>query len=256
MTSTNEDLLEKAAELLRSARHAVAFTGAGISTPSGVPDFRSQGSGLWERFDPMKVASVEVFQNHPERFYDWLRPLLQTTWNAQPNAAHDALARLETAGILKAVITQNIDDLHQRAGSKTVYEVHGSLRTLTCPHCRAVYPSSDFRQALEHLEADNGLPHCPSCSQILKPDIILFGETLPVDAWEQSEEHCRQADVMLVVGSSLEVYPAAALPEIAVEHRAKLIINNFTPTHLDHHAQAVFHSNVAEILPELVRRIL
>jgi NAD-dependent deacetylase len=256
MSFVHESALEKAAGMLRSARHAVAFTGAGISTPSGIPDFRSQGSGLWEKFDPMEVASLRVFQTHPERFYDWLRPLLQGIWAARPNPAHLALAQLETAGILKAVITQNIDDLHQQGGSASVYEVHGSLRGMTCPRCRSSRPSFDFRQALEPGPSGDGLPHCPDCGQVLKPDITLFGEMLPAEAWAKAEQHCQQADVMLVIGSSLEVWPAAALPEMAVEHGAKLIINNLSATHLDGHAHALLQFDVAETLPELVKRVL
>jgi len=251
-----EGAIEKAAALLRSARHAVAFTGAGISTPSGIPDFRSQGSGLWERFDPMEVASLEVFRSHPDRFYDWLRPLLYGIWAAQPNPAHLALAQLETAGILKAVITQNIDNLHQQAGSVTVFEVHGSLRSLSCTRCRITRPSTEFRQSLERGSSGDGLPRCPDCGQVVKPDITLFGEMLPADAWNKAEQHCAQADVVLVVGSSLEVWPAAALPEMALENGAKLIINNLSATHLDSSAQALLKSDVAETLPELAHRAL
>src|SRR5574338_9721 len=172
--------LQKAAGLLRRAKHAVAFTGAGISTHSGIPDFRSAGSGLWERFDPMEVASLDVFRTRPERFYDWLRPLLQNIWSAQPNPAHQALARLEEVGILKALITQNIDDLHQRAGSRQIYEVHGSLRTMTCPRCQQVYPSRHFQPMLAGADGSGGLPRCPNCAVVMKPDITLFGEMLPV----------------------------------------------------------------------------
>jgi NAD-dependent deacetylase len=263
--------LDKAADLLRSARHAVAFTGAGISTPSGIPDFRSQGSGLWERFNPMEVASLRIFQTHPERFYDWLRPLLQGIWAAQPNPAHMAIAQLEAAGILKALITQNIDDLHQRAGTKTIYEVHGSLRSMTCAHCQKTYPSQQFQTALagEIPEeptappvrtpaggtAPGGLPYCPVCKRVLKPDITLFGEMLPIDTWQQAEAHCQQADVILVVGSSLEVWPAAALPELAVENGARLIINNLSTTHLDSSADVLLPGDVAEVLPELLKRL-
>ncbi len=264
--------LEAAAGLLRSARHAVAFTGAGISTPSGIPDFRSHGTGLWERDDPMEVASLAVFQSHPERFYGWLRPLLKGAWGARPNPAHVALAQMEEVGILKAVITQNIDDLHGRAGSKNIYEVHGSLRTVTCRRCRETYPSERFRAVLENdgvspasetpgreapgLPGRIEIPRCPRCHQVLKPDITLFGEMLPAETWQGAEEHCRLADVILVAGSSLEVWPAASLPEIAVENGARLIINNLTPTHLDRHADVLLPANVAEVLPQIARLVL
>jgi NAD-dependent deacetylase len=212
---------------------------------------------LWQKFDPLEVASLGVFQSHPEKFYGWLRPLLQGIWTAQPNPAHLALARLETAGIIKAVITQNIDNLHHRAGSSTIYEVHGSLRTMTCLHCGQTYPSEQFQaQMADGGSSNGGMPHCPKCSQVLKPDITLFDEMLPVQTWQEAEDHCRLADVMLVAGSSLEVWPAASLPEFAFENGARLIINNLSPTHLDTQADVLLPLDVAEALPELAKRIL
>ena len=248
--------LERAAALLRAARHAVAFTGAGISTPSGIPDFRSQGTGLWEKDNPMEVASLGVFQSRPERFYNWLKPLLLSSLNAQPNPAHLALAQLESAGILKALITQNIDDLHQRAGSQNIYEVHGSLRTVTCPRCQETFSSEQFREKLVTAASiSEGMPRCPACALVLKPDITLFGEMLPAETWQEAEAHCQQADLVLVVGSSLEVWPAAALPQLAVENGARLIINNLSPTPLDNSADVLLPANVADILPALVRLV-
>jgi NAD-dependent deacetylase len=252
MVALNSEI-EKAASMLRSAQHAVAFTGAGISTPSGIPDFHSKDTGLWQKFDPMEVASIGVFQSHPEKFYGWLRPLLHEIWAAQPNPAHTALAKLESEGILKALITQNIDNLHQRAGTKNIYEIHGSLRTMTCPHCHETFSSAEFRQA---LATEKALPHCPKCDRILKPDIVLYGEMLPSDVWLEAEEHCQRADVILIAGSSLTVWPAAALPETGLEHGARLIINNLTPTHLDAKADVLITVNVAEAIPEIARMIL
>jgi len=244
--------IQKAADLLRSARHAVVFTGAGISTPSGIPDFQSKETGLWQRFNPIEVASIGVFQSKPEKFYGWLRPLLHEIWAAQPNPAHTALARLEAIGVIKALITQNIDDLHQRAGSKNIYEVHGSLRTMTCPRCQETFPSAKYREA---LTGENSLPHCFKCSAILKPDIVLYGEMLPADTWLEAEENCKRADVILIAGSSLTVWPAAALPEVAVENGARLILINLTPTHLDANAEVHLKANVAEVIPEIARLI-
>lgn len=248
-----ENQIQAAADLLRSSHHAVVFTGAGISTPSGIPDFRSANTGLWERYNPMEVASIGVFRSHPEQFYGWIRPLLQGIWSAQPNAAHRAIAELETAGIVKAVITQNIDDLHQRAGSKNVYEVHGSLRTVTCPACQETYPSDNFK---EDLSSGDNMPHCPRCRRILKPDITLFGEMLPLETWKTAEEHCKNADVLLVAGSSLEVWPAASLPQLSAEHGARLVINNLSPTFLDNSAVILLQMDVAEAIPQIVRRVL
>lgn len=254
MSAAPDPETRAAAEILRHARHAVVFTGAGISTPSGIPDFRSQGSGLWQRFDPLQVASLRVFQEDPATFYDWLRPLLHSIWEAQPNPAHQALTQMESAGVLQAVITQNIDDLHRRAGSRAVYEVHGSLRTLTCPACQTVYAAEQFRAAL-HGQAQEGapgpMPLCEACQRVLKPDITLFGEMLPPEVWAAAEAHCQQADVMLVVGSSLEVWPAASLPQMAVEGGARLIILNRTETFLDGQAEVCLRADVAESLPAI-----
>jgi NAD-dependent deacetylase len=256
-----DEQIRCAARLILDSKHMVAFTGAGHSTASGIPDFRSPDSGLWEKDNPMLVASVWAFRLNPKTFYNWIRPMANLLLEARPNVAHEALAELEAMGLLKAIITQNIDDLHQRAGTKEIYEVHGSLRTMTCAYCRKTYPSQQFQGDLagagpstEHTPHD-GLPHCPGCARVLKPDITLFGEMLPMETWQQAEAHCLQADVILVVGSSLEVWPAASLPELAVEHDAHLIINNLSPTHLDSRAAVLLPGDVAGILPELFKRI-
>ena len=240
--------IQKAGSLLRSSQHAVVLTGAGISTPSGIPDFRSQGSGLWSKDNPLEVASLTAFRRRPERFFAWLRPLAAKIASARPNPAHEALADLEKAGLIKAVITQNIDGLHQAAGSQAVLELHGSTKSLTCLSCHRSYLIGQFR---DEFLGQGKLPYCPNCGKLLKPDIVLFEEMLPASIWEQAEAHCWQADVMLVVGSSLEVAPAGRLPWTALEHGAQLIILNLTPTYLDAHASLVFHADAAEILPQL-----
>ena len=249
----SEQALQSAAQYLRNARHAIAFTGAGISTPSGIPDFRSQGSGLWKKSDPLKVASLTSFRHTPQVFFDWLQPLAQRIDQSQPNPAHLALAQMEQAGILKAVITQNIDGLHQRAGSQTVLEVHGSLTTLSCGTCRGVYALEDFRS--DFLQ-DGAIPHCPKCQHILKPDIVLFEEMLPKETWQTAQAHCEKADVILIAGSSLEVMPAASLPLIAAENGAVILINNFTPTFLDEQAAVLLPGDVAEALPRICKLLL
>ena len=240
-----QSAIQQAGELIRSAHHTVVLTGAGISTPSGIPDFRSQGTGLWTKDDPMKVASLSAFRYRPEVFFNWLRPLAQKMWQAKPNAAHLGLAELEKAGAIQAVITQNIDGLHQVAGSRNVLEVHGSARTATCKVCRKQYSAEQFRD--EFLAG--GIPHCPECGGTLKPDIVLFEEMLPVDVWQQAERHCSQADVMLVVGSALEVVPAAGLPYTAVVKGASLIINTLSSTYLDPQAAILLPFDVVEIVP-------
>jgi len=244
-----ENAIQEAADLIRSARHVVVLTGAGISTPSGIPDFRSQKTGLWTKDDPMQVASFSAFKYRPEAFFNWLRPLAEKIWQARPNPAHIGLAELEAAGLIEAVITQNIDGLHQEAGSKTVLELHGSARSADCPHCRKTYPADVFRQSF----MAGGIPRCPQCSTILKPAIVLFEEMLPTDVWEEASWQCEQADVMLVVGSSLEVIPAAGLPRLALEHQARLIINTMSTTYLDGQAQILLPYDVAEIIP-LIRK--
>lgn len=241
------ELIEEARRLLSGASHIVALTGAGISTPSGIPDFRSPSSGLWERVDPLQVASLFAFRQRPQDFYDWIYPLTKKTLAARPNAAHLALAQMEKFGPLQAVITQNIDMLHSKAGSQNIIEIHGHMRELTCLRCFDIVPSEPvLEQFLESGEA----PHC-SCGGVLKPNVILFGEQLPVRALAESKRQARQCDVMLVVGSSLEVAPAGDLPLLARDHDARLIIVNYGETYADHIADVVIHADVVEVLPLL-----
>lgn len=241
--------LARAASLLRDARHAVALTGAGISTPSGIPDFRSPTSGLWAQHDPAQVASMAGFRRNPLGFFEWIRPLAQRMMAAEPNPAHAALARMEQTGILKALITQNIDMLHTRAGSRNVYEVHGHMRRATCVECFREYDTESFLQAF----VDGGaIPRCPRCGGLLKPNVILFGEALPVRVLHDAQREARTCDVMLVAGSSLEVAPAADLPLIAHAHGAQIIIVNYENTFLDEEAAVTIHDNVATIIPRLL----
>ncbi len=247
-----EDKIARAAELIRNSKHAVALTGAGISTPSGIPDFRSPGSGLWEKVDPYEVASIEGFLRNPQRFYDWLRPLARLTAAAQPNPAHIALAELEARGKLHAVITQNVDDLHQRAGSRRVLQVHGNFGAATCVKC---LHQVDARALLEKFVADGAAPHCEACGGVMKPNVILFGELLPMRVINEAEEESRSCDVMLVAGSSLEVTPACDLPLVAKKRGAQLIIVNKTPTYADRYAAVVLNEDVAVALPRIAERV-
>jgi NAD-dependent deacetylase len=252
---TGQDLssqIHRAVELIHAADHAVVITGAGMSTPSGIPDFRSAGSGLWTQDNPMLVASLTAFRRHPERFFNWLRSLAKPIWEAQPNPAHFALAEMENNGYLQAVITQNIDGLHQKGGSHKVIELHGSLNTLTCPRCRSGFQAEDF---FDVFIRDGDLPYCPDCKSLLKPDIILFEEALPMEAWNIAQDHCEQADLVLIAGSSLEVSPANQLPLYSLQHNASLIINTLSPTYLDEEAQVLLPGNVAEILPQIAAQL-
>lgn len=242
-----ETEIKQAAELIRQSRYMVALTGAGHSTASGIPDFRSPDSGLWERADPMVVASVWSFRQDPKTFYQWIRPLVRTMLDAQPNPAHLALAELESRGILKAVITQNIDNLHQRAGSQRVLELHGHMREATCVRCYKVIPIEPLIEPM----LDGQVPRC-ECGGVLKPNVILFGEQLPVRVFNQARAEAKRCDLFLVAGSSLEVIPAADLPSLALNSGAKGLIVNYQSTDFDRHAQVVIHGDVTEILPRIV----
>ena len=245
-------LIKQAADLLRSSKYAIALTGAGISTPSGIPDFRTSNQGLWQQVDPFEVASLTAFKIRPERFYDWVRPLTEKILEAKPNPAHIAMAQLQKAGLLKEIITQNIDSLHQRAGSEIVHEVHGSLDTLTCGSCYTKYNGADFMDSFIHAHQ---IPTCPQCNHILKPDVILMEEQLPIQIWQAATKAAKKCDLMLVAGSSLEVVPAANLPITAMSNGAQLIIINHTPTYVDERATVIINQDVAEALPLIANEL-
>lgn len=249
-TQTN---IEFAADLFRNSKHPVILSGAGLSTPSGIPDFRSTGTGLWSRDEPLEVASLSTFRTYPENFFAWFRPLASQIFYAQPNQAHISLANLERSGFVKSIITQNIDMLHQKAGSKTVIEMHGTMQTLTCSQC---YHQVQAEPYLAPFVADGEIPRCPKCHQLLKPDVILFGEQLPQAAWYKAQKEARQCDLMLVVGSSLEVLPVAGLPMQALDRGAHLIIINNTPTYLNVRADVTILEDVSMILPAITERVL
>ena len=242
-----------AADIIKASSNVVVLTGAGISTASGIPDFRSSKSGLWQRFDPFQVASLTSFRYNPEKFFKWIRPLVKDIFEAKPNAAHLAIAELEAQGFVHRIITQNIDALHQKAGSKNVIEVHGTLDTLVCIGCYRKQPTSKYIDA--YLNRSE-IPICPHCGKIMKPNIILFGEQLPVKAWLLANEISKSCDLMIVVGSSLEVLPVASLPMRAIENGAHLIIINHSETYLDERADRVFDRDASIILPILARQIL
>ncbi|ETW92911.1 MAG: hypothetical protein ETSY1_41570 [Candidatus Entotheonella factor] len=248
----NDKMIRTTADLVRRANHVIALTGAGISTPSGIPDFRSADSGLWDQADPMVVASLHAFLRNPQPFYQWFRPLLDTIMQAQPNPAHQALARLEAAGKLKAVVTQNIDDLHSKAGSQTVYELHGHLREMTCMRCQQVDLAAPVISA---FMADGKIPY-HHCGGILKPNVIFFGELLPQRTYAASVTTLQHADLVLVVGSSMEVAPASELPRIALQRGAKLIIINYDATPWDRKADVVMHADAAKALPLIADLVL
>jgi len=242
-----------AADIIRSSKSAVVLSGAGISTASGIPDFRSTDGGLWEIYDPFEVASLASFRYNPERFFDWMHPLAMNMSVAQPNIAHFGLARLEQAGWIKTIITQNIDALNQRAGSHHVIEIHGSMQALTCVRCYTQYPSAQFLP--DYLEKKQ-IPYCPACGGVLKPNLVLFGEQLPSQAWLEAVQASKTCDAMIVIGSSLEVLPVAGLPMRAVENGAHLILINRNPTYIDVRADVVFNNDLTEIIPHLALELL
>jgi NAD-dependent deacetylase len=244
---------QKAAALIRKAQYTVALTGAGSSTPSGIPDFRSNGSGLWARYLPMEVASLTAFRQQPERFFDWLRPLASHMLTAQPNAAHLALAQLEKCNYLKVLITQNIDGLHQRAGSTNVLQVHGTLSTLTCIGCYQQVSAEEY--ATPYIE-QGIIPLCRTCGQYLKPDVVLFEEQLPAQIWLKARRAAEVCDLMIIAGTSLIVSPVAQLPERARKNGAKIIIVNKTPTYMDEQAEVLLAGDVADIIPAITDEVM
>jgi len=231
---------------LKEARYAVALTGAGVSTESGIPDFRSPESGLWTMVDPLRVASIEGFLNDPAGFYEFWRWRFSRLREAQPNITHKLLAQLEAQGLLKAVITQNIDDLHRKAGSKRVLEVHGNYSRGICVECRRPYKIEEVFAKVEEA----GVPRCDLCRGLLKPDVVLFGEILP-PAFAESEAEIHRADLLLVLGSSLEVYPVADLVPQAKYSGARLAIFNRDKTPYDSIADLVLHADLGPTMNRL-----
>ena len=237
------------AELIREAGSVVALTGAGISVPSGIPDFRSPGTGLWTGVDPMEVAHIDVFRRDPQRFWHFYGHRFQTLEDKEPNGAHRALARLERGGLLGAVITQNIDRLHAKAGSQDLVEVHGSIEHSSCLRCRSQYPLADVRA--RQAADDDGVPRC-DCGQPLKPDVVLFGEYLPVAALTRAEQLAAGADLMLCIGSSLEVYPVAQLPQTTLDAGGRIAIITQGATPYDGRAAARCGGDVVQELEAVI----
>ena len=244
----NEDCIQKAAQMILEASQVVALTGAGISVESGIPDFRSPG-GLWTRYDPLLYGSYESFLSHPERFWEMAKELNPTLENAYPNAAHYALAELEELGKCKAVITQNIDDLHQRAGSSLVLELHGTHRTGHCMICHRLFTLDEMHELSHNNEI---VPRHLEDGGAIKPDVVLFGEPLSALMLSKSAELAASSDLMLIIGCSLEVYPAAGLPAYTKRRNGKLIIFNIVPTYDEDEADLVCYGNAGEGLPQVV----
>ncbi len=231
------------ADLIRKHQPCVVLTGAGISTESGIPDFRSPG-GIWAQYDPLEVASIDGFRRDPGRVWEFYARRLAILADAAPNEGHLALARLEQLGLVDAVITQNVDGLHQRAGSREVLEVHGSIRSAVCLRCGA---QTGFERILELLP----LPRC-ECGEILKPGVVMFGEFLPAAVLEWARELCVGARLLVVVGSSLEVHPVAALPYETLGSGGALALVNRDPTPLDDRVELRLSGSAGTALRETV----
>jgi NAD-dependent deacetylase len=237
-------------ELIRSARSVVALTGAGISVPSGIPDFRTPGTGLWEKVDPMEVAHIDAFRADPARFWGFYAERFATLAGKRPNEAHRALVTLERHGLLDGVITQNVDMLHRRAGTRELVEVHGSIATCSCQACGERVTLEQARSLL--AEDPDGLPRCGACAQALKPDVVLFGELLPAAELLRAQRLCEGADVLLCIGSSLEVHPVAGLPLLTDRAGGAVAILTQGPTPLDELASVRLGGDVVAELQELL----
>jgi NAD-dependent deacetylase len=240
------------AELIRLEQPCVALTGAGVSTESGIPDFRSP-TGIWAHFDPLEYGTIDAFRADPEKVWSFYAPRFSVLTDAEPNEAHRALAELEEAGLLAGIVTQNIDLLHARAGSREVIEVHGSIRTSTCPRCHARH---ELDEVLAQLAAGAAAPGCRACGTIVKPDVVFFGELLPEAAMARAVELARRARLLLVVGSSLEVYPVAGLPDVTLDAGGRVAILNRDPTPFDGGAALVVHAAAGETLRAVVDELV
>lgn len=249
-----DTLIDRVADLIVKAKRVVVFTGAGISTESGIPDFRSPG-GIWERFDP-EDFTYQRLMGSPEARRKWWQIFQERELptDAEPNPAHLAIAELDKLGKLDCVITQNIDNLHQKAGvpDDKVFELHGNMRWIVCLNCGKRYPLEQIKVRLDKGEE---IPDCESCRGILKPDIVLFGETLPEKVFEEATQRSYSADLFMVIGSTLIVYPAAYMPIYAVDSGAKLVIINLSPTPMDRQAAVLIKAKAGETMSKVIERV-
>lgn len=242
---------DRLAGMLRESASTVVLTGAGVSVPSGIPDFRSPGTGLWENVDPMEVAHIDAFHRDTARFWSYYRPRFHELGSKLPNGAHEAIADLERRGLIDGVITQNIDRLHRAAGSKRVIEVHGSIETSSCTSCEEKVGMEE----VDSLFGEDGIASCRGCGGKVKPDVVLFGELLPEQAMAEATALCETAELILCVGSSLEVYPVAGLPSVALNRGARLAIITKGPTPYDRDASVRLEGDVVDELEAVLAAI-
>jgi NAD-dependent deacetylase len=244
----DDNSLKKAADFIVNSNHNTGFTGAGVSVESGIPPFRGE-NGLWSKYDP-GILDLDFFYSHPDKAWPVIKEIFYDFFgSAQPNEAHKSLAELEHMGLLNSVITQNIDNLHQEAGSKTVYEFHGNSRTLVCQKCNRQYRVTD--EILEKIP-----PRCERCGSVLKPDFIFFGEMIPQHAYQKSIEEARKAEVFIVIGTTGEIVPASLIPQMAKEKGVKVIEVNPSTSAFTHSVTDVFlQGKATEVMAELLRKI-
>jgi NAD-dependent deacetylase len=231
--------------MLREAHAAVVLTGAGVSVPSGIPDFRTPGKGIWEKVNPMEVAHIDAFRREPDRFWQFYGQRFASLVDVQPNPAHHAIAELERRGLVRGVVTQNVDRLHRKAGSQNVIEVHGSIEWSVCPECGG---RVSLERVLEILAQHPGAPECTACIAPLKPDVVLFGEMLPEDAISDAYALAAEADLIVCVGSSLEVFPVASLPGVTRDGGGRIALVTQGPTPYDDDAAVKLSGDVVEEL--------
>jgi NAD-dependent deacetylase len=244
----DHQLIQRAAKDILQSKKTIAFTGAGISVESGIPDFRG-AQGLWQKYDPEEYANIQAFYSNPERVWLMLKDMFSLILTAKPNPAHIGLAELERMGLLSSIVTQNVDGLHQAAGSKNVIEFHGTHRTLSCLKCSTKIEGTSLK--LEDLP-----PRCSRCSSLLKPDVVFFGEPIPWEAQMMSFKESKSSSVVLVIGTSAVVYPAATIPITAKERGATVIEINMEPTPLtDQIADYLICGSAGEIVPAIVEEI-
>lgn len=244
----DDQLIQRAAKDILHSKKTIAFTGAGISVESGIPDFRG-AQGLWQKYDPEEYADIQAFYSNPEKVWHMLKEMFSLVMKAKPNPAHLGLAELERMGLLSSVITQNVDGLHQAAGSQHVIEFHGSHRTLSCLKCSTTMDGTLLK--LEDLP-----PRCPNCSSLLKPDVVFFGEPIPWQAQMMAIKESQSCEAILVIGTSAVVYPAASIPVTAKENGATVIEINMETTSLTHRVSDYLISGPAgEIVPAIVKKL-
>lgn len=256
------DNIQEIANIWSQAKHVVVFSGAGMSTDSGIPDFRSV-QGLW-RTRPESLATMQAFRTIPDEAYYFYQWRIEKLWGIKPNRGHEIIAKLQANNLVHSVLTQNVDGLHQRAGSKCVTELHGTLSTVSCMNCGTVY---DSKQLLPHDSLPEssfinaGYKHgiecyCPKCQGMLRPDVVLFGEQLPANAWEKAINESSKADLFVVLGSSLVVSPANYCPQAVVSNGGKLLIINNERTPLDDIATWTIRDNISQVLEQIYNLLL